>query len=52
MDSTVDDEAAIEFSRGFYDAVAAGRSLERAVREGKASCESKNLTAPIKTLKR
>ncbi len=52
MDSTVDDDAAIEFSRGFYDAIAAGRSLELAVEEGKASCESKNLTAPVKVLKK
>ena len=52
MDSTVSDEGAIEFSRGFYDAIAAGRSLEYAVEEGKASCESKNLTAPIKMLKK
>jgi NTP pyrophosphatase (non-canonical NTP hydrolase) len=52
MDSTVSDEGAIEFARGFYDAIAAGRSLEYAVNEGKACCELKNLTVPIKMLKR
>lgn len=34
MDGTVDDNAAIEFSRGFYDAVGAGRSIEFAYGEG------------------
>ena len=34
MDETIDDDAAIEFSRGFYDALAAGKSVEDAYREG------------------
>jgi len=52
MDSSVDDEAAIEFSRGFYDAVAAGRDIEYSIEEGKASCESKGLKIPVKVLKK
>jgi NTP pyrophosphatase (non-canonical NTP hydrolase) len=35
MDETIDDEAAIEFSRGFYDALANGRDFQRAFIEGK-----------------
>jgi len=31
MDSTVDDQAAIEFAHGFYDAIAAGKSYEYAI---------------------
>ena len=34
MDSSVDDEAAIQFARGFYDAIAASKSYEFAIREG------------------
>jgi hypothetical protein len=30
----------------------AGRTIEYAVEEGKTSCESKNLTAAVKMLKR
>lgn len=52
MDSTISDEGAIEFSRGFYDAIAAGRDLEFAVKEGKACCELKSLNVPVKMLKK
>jgi len=52
MDNTVDDAAAIEFSRGFYDAVAAGKSYEFAVKEGEIACQAKNLGLPLKLLKR
>jgi len=34
MDETIPDESAIEFSRGFYDALAAGRSFDFAFKEG------------------
>lgn len=52
MESAVDDAAAIEFSRGFYDAVAAGKDYEFAVEEGKLACQGKNLDLPLKMLKR
>jgi NTP pyrophosphatase (non-canonical NTP hydrolase) len=52
MGSTVDDAAAIEFSRGFYDAVAAGKSYEFAVEEGKLACQGKKLDLPVKMLRR
>lgn len=52
MDNTVDNAAAIEFSRGFYDAVAAGKSFEFAVKEGEIACKGKNLELPLKVLKR
>jgi CHAT domain-containing protein len=51
MDEAVDDAAAIEFSRGFYDAVAAGKSYEYAVQEGQIACRAKNLDIPLKILK-
>ncbi len=38
MEGSVTDEAAIEFSRGFYDAIAAGRSIDFAYGEGDAYC--------------
>ena len=34
MDQSIPDESAIEFSRGFYDALAAGRSFKFAYEEG------------------
>jgi NTP pyrophosphatase (non-canonical NTP hydrolase) len=52
MDNAVDDAAAIEFSRGFYDAVAAGKSYEFAVKEGEIACQTKQLDLPLKVLKR
>jgi hypothetical protein len=53
MDHSITDEAAIEFARGFYDAVAAGRTIEFAAQEGKAAAALKGLSSPpIKILKR
>jgi CHAT domain len=52
MDAAVDDEAAIQFAEGFYDAVAAGKSYEFAVNEGEIACAAKGLTLPLKVLKR
>jgi len=52
MDGVVYNEESIEFSKGFYDAIAAGRSIEYAIDEGKVSCESKGLTIPVKVLRR
>jgi hypothetical protein len=34
MDNEIDNEAAIEFSRGFYDALGAGHDIDRAFEEG------------------
>jgi hypothetical protein len=34
MDETIPDGAAIEFSRGFYDALGAGKGIENAFDEG------------------
>jgi NTP pyrophosphatase (non-canonical NTP hydrolase) len=52
MDSTVGDDASIEFSRGFYDAIAAGRSIEYSINEGKTCCELKGLPVPVKVLQK
>lgn len=43
MAAETTDETAIAFSRGFYDAVAAGESIERAYREG---CHTMSLPLP------
>ncbi len=43
MEGTIDDEAAIEFSRGFYDAIGAGRPIDFAYGEG---CRTVALTLP------
>lgn len=40
------DPAAIEFTRGFYDAVGAGRDADEAYREGMSSVKLKGLTLP------
>ena len=37
MDAATDDEAAVEFSRGFYDALANGRNFARAFEEGRSA---------------
>ena len=37
MDAAIADEAAVEFSRGFYDALANGKNLVRAFDEGKTA---------------
>jgi len=52
MDQTVGDDAAIQFAQGFYDAVAAGKSYEFAIEEGRISCDAKKLTLPLRVLKR
>lgn len=52
MDKSVGDDAAIEFSRGFYDAVAAGQGYEYAAKEGEIACKTKNLEIPVKVLKK
>src|SRR5260370_10180099 len=41
MEGPIDDEAAIEFSRGFYDAIGAGKTIDFAYREG---CRAVKLT--------
>lgn len=51
MDNPVDDSAAIEFSRGFYDAIAAGKSYDDAINEGEIACQLKSLELPLKVLR-
>lgn len=43
MEGSIGDEAAIEFSRGFYDAIGAGRDIKFAYEEG---CRTARLAAP------
>lgn len=43
MEAAIDDKAAIEFSRGFYDAVGAGKDIEFAYQEG---CRTVKLAVP------
>ena len=43
MEKPIDDKAAIEFARGFYDAVAAGKGYERAMEEGIVNVKLKDL---------
>jgi hypothetical protein len=43
MEGPISDQAAIEFSRGFYDAVGTGRTIDFAYEEG---CRTVNLTVP------
>ena len=43
MDGPISDPAAIEFVRGFYDAIAAGRSIEFAYQEGCRTIKSAGL---------
>jgi len=52
MDAPVNDQAAIEFVRGFYDAVAAGRDYDFAVEEGRSAVALKGLESglPLKVL--
>jgi NTP pyrophosphatase (non-canonical NTP hydrolase) len=51
MENPVDDAAAIEFARGFYDAIGAGRSFDFAVEEGKGAARLKGLPdAAVKVL--
>jgi NTP pyrophosphatase (non-canonical NTP hydrolase) len=51
MDSSINDDAAIEFAKGFYDAIAAGRPYDFAIEEGKIACKTKGLGLPLKVLK-
>jgi hypothetical protein len=51
MDKSIDDAAAMEFTRGFYDALGVGRSINFAVQEGISAVKLKGLNAdPIKVL--
>jgi hypothetical protein len=52
MSDSVDDAAAIEFARGFYDGLARGRSIEDAANEGKAAARLKQLDVPLNIVKR
>jgi NTP pyrophosphatase (non-canonical NTP hydrolase) len=46
MDAAISDESAIEFSRGFYDAVGAGKCLEFAIEEGISAAAMKGMGKP------
>jgi NTP pyrophosphatase (non-canonical NTP hydrolase) len=46
MDDSIADRSAIEFSRGFYDAIGAGRDPEFAVEEGKSAARMKDAEIP------
>ena len=52
MEARVGDQAAIEFSRGFYDAIGAGKSIDKAIDEGNKCTRLKGLEAqlPLKVL--
>jgi NTP pyrophosphatase (non-canonical NTP hydrolase) len=52
MEKSIEDRAAIEFARGFYDAVAAGKGYERAMEEGIVNVQLKDLQKnfPVKIL--
>lgn len=52
MNAAVGDVAAIEFVRGFYDAIGAGRSVFQAIEEGKSNVRLKGLQdeCPIQVL--
>ncbi|MBV8090707.1 MAG: hypothetical protein JO139_14280 [Alphaproteobacteria bacterium] len=41
MDAAIDDEAAVEFSRGFYDALANGKNFARAFDQGRTALKLK-----------
>jgi NTP pyrophosphatase (non-canonical NTP hydrolase) len=50
MEASVDDDSAIEFARGFYDAIARGKSVEFAVSEGAGAARLKGLSPPVTKL--
>ncbi|HMT08642.1 MAG TPA: CHAT domain-containing protein [Pyrinomonadaceae bacterium] len=51
MDASIGDDAAIEFARGFYDALAANKGIGFAIEEGKRAAELNSQgTPPIKVL--
>jgi hypothetical protein len=54
MEKPVGDKAAIEFARGFYDALGAGKATEVAVEEGRSAVALKGLETalPLKVLVR
>ncbi len=52
MDKSISDSAAVEFTRGFYDAIGAGRPMDFAIEEGISTVKLKGLDAtPIKVLR-
>jgi hypothetical protein len=52
MTETINDDAAIEFARGFYDAISHGKEIEFAVAEGESAAKLKGYGGlPIKLLK-
>jgi len=51
MTDSIDDDAAVEFARGFYDAIAASKGYEFAAAEGKSAADLKGLTVPLKIQK-
>ena len=52
MDDTIDDDAAIECAKGFYDAIAVGRDFDPAVKEGTTAARFKGLEVPVKLIRR
>ena len=52
MEKPIDDQAAIEFARGFYDAVVVGKGFDRAMQEGLLNVKLKNLQSnfPVRIL--
>jgi NTP pyrophosphatase (non-canonical NTP hydrolase) len=46
MEGSVDDDSAVEFARGFYEAICCAKSIEFAVREGETAAKLKNLDPP------
>jgi hypothetical protein len=53
MESEVTDTAAIEFARGFYDAIGAGKTIDEAINAGKGCVSLKGLQdqLPIRVIK-
>jgi hypothetical protein len=52
MDRSIEDEAAIKFATGFYDAIGAGRPIPTAVEEGRKAAELVGFGVPVKLLTR
>jgi NTP pyrophosphatase (non-canonical NTP hydrolase) len=52
MDENIEDDAAIKFATGFYDAVGAGKEIEAAVEEGRNAAELVGLSVPVRVLTR
>jgi len=53
MEADLGDAAAIEFARGFYDALGAGRTIDEAIQEGESAAELKGLGGdlPLRVLR-